>query len=136
MIEVTVPKPNKIERDLTLFPEKATKIYAVAVQRAGIAYRDFVKQMRAVSAPRDGYSAKGIPVDSGNLRRAIRSRRIGLLAAGVGIGKPAEAYGAAVHDGTPRTDRVKPRPFFEWALEDGAQREIDDIMNQAMLLLP
>lgn len=131
---IAPPNAKKIQRDLKLFPEKAKKIYGDAIMDAGIKYRDFVKQMRPVSAPRDGYEAKGIPLATGNLRRSIRSRRIMALAVGIGIGIPSEKYGAAVHEG--RGKKVPGRPFFQWALEMGAEKEIHAIMMDASKKLP
>lgn len=136
MIDIIPVNAGKIEKDLALYGQRAEREYGEAVQIAGQRYRDFVKQMQAVSAPRDGYSARGIPVASGNLRRSIRSRKISNLAAGVGIGKPAEKYGHVIHDGSRRYSKVRARPFFQWALDMGALKLIDDTILAVMKRFP
>jgi hypothetical protein len=110
---------NDVQRNLALFPDLARKEYAEAVKRGGQTLADETKRMRPVSAKTTGYGAKGIPVDSGRLRQSIRSRSLSLLAAGV---SPFVGHGIHVHEGT---NKMPARHFFDWALELGAQKKID-----------
>lgn len=111
MIEVNVLNRGAIERDLALFPEKAKRIYGMAVDRAAEALRDHTKNLRPVSAKTTGYGAKGIPVDHGHLRKTIRKKKLASLAAGVfpntGSGGKGD-YGVYVHEGT---SKMPARPF-------------------------
>lgn len=137
-IEVKPTNANAFEKDLKRFGAKAEVVYSKAVTEASQQYRDFVKRMPAVSAPRDGYRKRGMPVDTGNLRRAIRARKISKLAAGVGIGLPARKYGRSVHEGmtTRSGSKVPGRPFLQWALRMGAMRKIDQVFRRHAKLLP
>ena len=138
MITVIPPRINHLERDFALWPKKSAKIYGDAVQRSAEQYRDFTKSMPAVSKRKTGFAAKGMPHDTGNLRRSIQKNRIGLLAAGVTIGRPSKGYGFFVHEGytTSTGKRIPARPFLQWALDLGAQRIIDRIFFRASKRLP
>lgn len=127
-----------IEKDLALFGKKAEKVYAQAVQVAAQKFRDNTKELPPVSAKRTGYNAKGMPTDKGNLRSSIKRRRISALAAGVFVGRPAEKYGIHVHQGhkTRGGKQIPARPFFQWSLEMGGQKMIDDVMKKFAKLLP
>lgn len=121
---------NRIEEDFRAFPQKAKAVYGEAVGRAGATLRDETKKLPPVSATRTGYQARGIPVDTGRMRQSLSSKKLSLLAAGV---MTNTNYGGYVHEGT---IRMPSRPFFEWSLEMGAQRKIDDIFASAATLLP
>lgn len=145
LVQINVVNAGKIEKDLALFPQKAERIYSQAVNRAAELLRDETKRLRPVSKATTGFGAKGIPVDTGRLRQSLHKKSLSKLAAGV---YPNVKYGAAVHDGTHRShgsysdymadgsNGVPPRPYFQWALELGAQRKIDDIFERYSLLLP
>ena len=97
------------------------------LDRGSQAWADTTKKMPAVSGPRTGYGAKGIPVDHGLLRQGIHNRRISNIAAGVIA--PA-SYASYVRDGTAF---VPGRDFFAFALEDfGAMRRIGEIANEEL----
>ena len=127
MIEVIPVNAGKIERDLAMYGEKAVKVYAEAVRVGGQKFRDHTKKMRPVSSRTTGWSTKGMPTDTGNLRKSIRAKRISRLAAGVGIGAAAQKYGWRVHEGAVRGGKA--RPFFEWSAEMGGQREVDRVFE-------
>lgn len=145
LINVTAKNAGLIEKQLALFPQKAEKVFGIAVVRSGEALRDHTKKLRHVSAKTTGYGVKGIPVDTGRLRQSIHSKRLRKLAVGV---FPKVKYGVYVHDGTHRShssyddymqdssNGIPPRPFFVWALELGAQKEIDDIFDRYSRMLP
>lgn len=130
LVQINVVNAGKIEKDLALFPKKAARVYGQAVQRAAELLRDDTKRLRPVSKATTGFNTKGIPVDTGRLRQSIHKKRLSQLAAGV---FPNARYGKFVHDGTAR---MPPRPYFQWALELGTQKKIDDIFEQYSLLLP
>ncbi len=113
---VTIGKGMLLQR----FGSKVIPAYEKGVDRAGSQYRDFIKRMRPVSAKTTGYGAKGIPVDTGRMRAAMKKRKIQQLAVGVG---PKVNYGVYVHEGT---SKMEARPFMEWALDLGARRMIDN----------
>jgi HK97 gp10 family phage protein len=98
-----------------------------AVQQSASTLRDETKKLPPVSAKRTGYAALGIPVDTGRLRQSIRSKKTGTLEAEV----IADVnYSGLVHEGT---DRMPPRPFFQWELEEfGGLQKVDLIINTAL----
>jgi len=130
MITVTVKNAAKIENDFKRWPEKSTAVYTKAVNEASAKFRDMTKSLPPVSASRTGWDAKGIPVDTGDLRGRINYRKVAGIAAGL---FSAAAHGVPVHEGTPT---MKARPYFQWALELGAQKAIDAIFARASKLLP
>lgn len=108
-------------------PARFTVEMDKAVNRAAEALRDETKRLPPVSGPRDGYSAKGIPVDTGRMRQAVQKRRIALLAAEVYV--PVQ-YGIHVHEGT---SRVPARPFLQWLVDDfGGKEIVDTIVTDAL----
>src|SRR5262245_28584816 len=109
---------------LESFPRNAQRAFDRTVQRGAEFLRDYTKKLPPVCANTTGYDAKGIPVDKGQLRQSIQKRRLALMAAGV---FPGTNHGVFVHEGT---DRMKARPFFDWSLELGAEREIDGMMEE------
>lgn len=129
-IFVTIRGIDKIQNDLRKFPKKAKLIYGDAVQKAGLAFQRHTKTLPPVSAKTTGYDARGMPVDTGHLRRNIKKRRIQQLAAGVFGGAK---YSKFVHQGT---SKMRKRPFFQWSLELGGFRKIDAIIKTASKLLP
>lgn len=130
LVNVQVKNGDLIKKQLRAFPQKAEQVFGIAVQRSAEALRDHTKKMRPVSAATTGYGTKGIPVDHGRLRQSIHKKQLSRLAAGV---FPKVKYGAYVHDGT---SKVPARPFFEWSLELGAQRQIDGIFERYSKMLP
>lgn len=119
MISVQIVGKEALDRKFDGFQGHAGKAIDRAVQRGGELLRDFTKKMPPVSAKRTGYNARGIPVDTGRLRQSIQKRKLQQFAAGVA---PGVKHGLYVHEGT---DRMQARPYFDWALEMGAEKEID-----------
>lgn len=109
---------DQIKRDLAAHPRMAGKIYGEAVQKSASRLRDMTKALA------------DIPVDTGRMRQSINARKIMQLASGVFGGTD---YALPVHEGTPR---MKGRPFFQWALDRGAQKAMDQFFAAAMKLFP
>jgi hypothetical protein len=124
-VEVTI---DGLEKWLDIVnPERFIKEMDVAVNRAAEMLRDETKRLPPVSGPRDGYSAEGIPVDTGRLRQSIQKRKLALMAAEV---YAPVTYSGVVHDGS---SRVPARPFFQWELEDfGGLEKVEIIVNAAL----
>lgn len=116
-------------------PRILPRVFDRAIQKAGSVYRDHTKRLKPVRGRNgSGYKAKGIPTDTGHMRRNIKKRKIQLMAAGVFTGKGTPAkYGFFVHEGT---TRVPERPFFKWSLELGGLRKIDKIIIRASNKIP
>jgi hypothetical protein len=110
----------------TYDPARFERALDTIVDRAAETLRDHTKRLPPVSAARTGYSAKGIPVDTGRLRQSIQKRKTQLLAAEVGA---YVRYAGHVHDGT---SRVPPRPFLLWSLELGGLRRIEEVVQAAL----
>lgn len=117
-MDVKVTGLKEMQSMLKQFPADAPQVFGDAVQKAGARLRDEVKGL------------SNIPVKTGRMRQSINSRRIALLASGVFVGTD---YGVYVHEGT---SKMPPRPFFQWALQGGAMKAINDIFASAMKLLP
>ena len=128
-IDITVSGAN-FEADLKRFGKKAIAAYARGVQIAGARYRDYLKSMRPVSVKTSGYSARGMPTDTGRMKNSMRSRRLKKLAVGVGPsvggGRRGSKYPFYVHEGT---SKMKARPYMKWALEMGAHKVINRTMK-------
>jgi hypothetical protein len=124
-VEVSI---EGLDKFLTICdPARFLKEMDKAVNHAAELLRDETKRMPPVSGPRDGYDAKGIPVDSGRMRQAVQKRRLALLAAEVYV--PVQ-YSGFVHDGT---SRIPSRPFLLWVLEDfGGKEKIQAIVIEAL----
>ena len=92
--------------------------------------RDYLKSMRPVSVKTSGYSARGMPTDTGRMKNSMRSRRLKKLAVGVGPsvggGRRGSKYPFYVHEGT---SKMKARPYMKWALEMGAHKVINRTMK-------
>jgi hypothetical protein len=99
-------------------PTKFERTIDTILQNGGAIWRDETKKLPPVSGPRDGYGARGVPVDSGLTRQMIGSRKVSAVALEIFGGTQYSGY---VHEGT---SRVPPRPFFLYALEDGAMEKI------------
>ena len=104
-------------------PAKVQQTLHTALQRSTEALRDDTKKLPPVSKATTGFDAVGIPVNTGFLRQSIQTLDISLLAAGV---VAYANYSGYVHDGT---GRMPARPFFQWALEAGAQDHIQKIFE-------
>ncbi len=110
----------------TLAPERLDTACNRILDRSGAVWRDGTKKMPPVSATRDGYNAKGMPVATGLTRQEINARRLQDLATGVFGGT---YYSGFVQQGT---SRVPPRDFFAWALELGVWEQIQAIVAEEL----
>ena len=104
---------------------RTTTILDKAVDRMAQVLRDETKKLPPVSASRTGYSAVGIPVDTGRLRQSIQKQKVALMAADVFA---ATSYARHVHQGT---GSVPARPFFVWAYEI-SQDKLQQVLNEAV----
>lgn len=128
MIEVIVKVPSMdaaragLKSGIAGYPG----ILSGRIQRAGVVFRDHVKRMQPVSAKTTGYGVRGLPKDTGNLGRQIKARQIQMLAAGVA--------GWATYDPFVQlgTSKMPPRPYMQWALEDGGLKKIDEEIRGAV----
>lgn len=118
---------------LATFSGRFDSVVGPVVQKSAELLRDDTKRLPPVSAATSGYEAKGIPVapkHGGFMRQNIEKAALAQLAAGVGTGRAS--YGPYVHDGT---RKMPARPFFEFALEMGTEKEIDQMIDEAALSL-
>lgn len=108
-------------------PVRFTTEMDKAIQQSAEVLRDKTKLMPPVSAKTTGYGVPGIPVDTGRMRQAIQSEKLGLMAAGVIANTD---YSGVVHDGS---GRMPARPFFQYLLDIfGGLQTLDAIIQTAL----
>lgn len=140
-VSVTIDGLDAIEAMLS--PENFESSCRRALELSAQAWRDDTKRLPAVSARKDGYDAKGIPVDTGSMAQRIQVESVSENQAVIAA---KTNYSKAVHDGVAPYDLnrsvfipgvgwrfikkhpgFKARPFFDYALEAGTFVRIEKI---------
>ena len=143
-VTVSITGLDAIEKALA--PEEFDRSVRRALELSAQAWRDDTKKLPPVSAKRDGWAAKGLPVDTGSMAQRIQVETVDDQGASV---RAKTNYSKAVHDGSPPHDinssvfipgvgwryiKKHPgnpaRPFFDYALESGTLKRIEKIFQE------